>query len=76
MIKKISAPTDKPVGSLKQVKDFLPPPEDLVIPTETIKVTLSLTKSSVDFFKRQAKKNNTQYQKMIRELIDRYSSQF
>ena len=65
-----------PIGKLKQVADFLPPPDQLVFPEETIKVTLSLTKSSVDFFRRQAKSCHTKYQKMIREVVDRYAKQF
>ncbi len=76
MIKKMAKLSDQPVGALKKVKDFLPPPEDLVIPEETVKVTLSLTKSSIEFFKREARKHNKKYQKMIRELVDRYAKQF
>ena len=67
---------DMPVGKLTQIKDFLPPPDQLVLPEETVKVTLTLTKSSVDFFKNQAKRNGTKYQKMIRELVDRYTSKY
>ena len=76
MIKKINHANDMPIGQLKRVKDFLPSPDQLVVPEETIKVTLSLTKSSLNFFKRQAKKHKTKYQKMIRELIDKYAKQF
>ena len=64
--------TNKPIGKLVRIKDFLPSPEELVIPQETTKVTISLSKSSVDFFKKQAKLHHTKYQKMIRELIDMY----
>ena len=76
MIKKITKLTDQPIGELKRVADFLPRPEQLVIPEETVKVTLSLTKSSIEFFKKEARKYNTKYQKMIRELVDRYAKQF
>ncbi|MFH1856148.1 MAG: CopG family transcriptional regulator [Candidatus Omnitrophota bacterium] len=62
-----------PIGKLSRVNDFLPPPDKLVMPQETMKVTLSLTKTSVEFFKQQAKLNHTQYQKMIRQLIDQYT---
>jgi len=31
-----------------------------------------LSRRSVDFFKKQAKKHDTQYQKMIRRLLDLY----
>ena len=65
-----------PIGRLTRIKDFLPPPSELVVPAETLKVTISLKKSSVDFFKHQAEKHHTKYQKMIRELVDRYATQF
>ena len=63
---------DEPLGDLRVVEDFLPPPEDLVFKEEQVKVTISLSKSSVDFFKREAKKHHTPYQKMIRRLLDLY----
>ena len=67
---------EMPVGKLTRVRDFLPPPSQLAIKSETAKVTLALKKSSVDFFKRQAKKSHTKYQRMIRELLDRYASHY
>jgi len=67
---------EMPVGKLARVGDFLPPPSQLVVKSETAKVTLALKKSSVDFFKRQAKKSHTKYQRMIRELLDRYASHY
>ncbi len=67
--------TDEPLGDLQVVDDLLPPPEDLVFKEENIKVTMSLSKSSVEFFKREAKKHRTQYQKMIRRLLDLYAAQ-
>jgi predicted DNA binding CopG/RHH family protein len=54
------------------INDFLPPPSELVFKEDTVKVTLGLSRKSVDFFKKQAKKHNTQYQKMIRRLLDLY----
>lgn len=68
--------SNMPIGKLTRVKDFLPPPEQLAMPEDTIKVTLLLSKSSVKFFKRQATQHRTRYQRMIRELVDRYSEQF
>ena len=67
---------DMPIGKLPRVKDFLPPPEELVFPIETVKVTISLSKVSVEFFKRQAMQQHIKYQKMIRELLDRYATQY
>jgi len=68
--------SDMPVGSLVRVKDFLPSPEKLAVPEETAKITISLKKSSIDFFKRQAQRYHTKYQRMIRQLLDSYVTQY
>ncbi|MBI5417524.1 CopG family transcriptional regulator [Candidatus Poribacteria bacterium] len=68
--------TNEPMGELKIVKDFLPPPEKLVLKEDNIKVTISLSKSSIEFFKDIAKKQDTQYQKMIRSILDFYTVQY
>jgi predicted DNA binding CopG/RHH family protein len=73
MKKKITY-TNEPMGKVRVVSDFLPSPEELVLKDKTVKVTISLSKASVDFFKKAAKKNNTQYQKMIRRLLDEYTA--
>jgi hypothetical protein len=65
--------TDEPLGNLRVVPDFLPRPEDLVFRDEGVKVTISLSKRSVEFFKNEARKHNTQYQRMIRRLLDAYA---
>ena len=44
--------TDEPLGKVSVIKDFLPPPDELVFRRDHVKVTMSLSKSSVDFFKR------------------------
>jgi len=67
---------DMPLGELVRVDDFLPPPDQLVLPEETVKVTISLTKSSLEFFKREAKRHHIKYQKMIRVLVDQYARKF
>ncbi len=66
--------TDEPIGKVRVVTDFLPSPKELVLKDETVKVTISLSKTSVDFFKEEAKKYNTKYQKMIRRLLDEYAA--
>lgn len=68
--------TNEPLGKIKITMDFLPPPDELVMKEETVKVTLSLSKSSVDYFKDLAVKKHTHYQKMIRILLDKYASHF
>jgi hypothetical protein len=64
--------TDEPLGDIRVIRDFLPPPSELVYKEDTVKVTLGLSRRSVDFFKKEAKKHETQYQKMIRRLLDFY----
>ena len=67
---------DMPIGKITVIPDFLPPPDKLIMPNKTVKVTVSLSVSSVAFFKAQAKKNHTKYQRMIREVLDRYAKQY
>lgn len=64
------------MGMLKVVKDFLPPPSQLALKEENVKITISLKKSSIEFFKQAAKQNQTSYQKMIKQLIDWYTSHY
>jgi predicted DNA binding CopG/RHH family protein len=68
--------TEEPMGKLMVVKDFLPPPDQLVLKEENVKVTISLNKSSVEFFKKEAQKHRTSYQRMIRRVIDWYALQY
>jgi predicted DNA binding CopG/RHH family protein len=67
--------TDEPMGDIKIIDDFLPPPDQLAFKEDNIKVTITLSKASVDFFKNEAKKHHVQYQKMIRKLLDLYMIQ-
>lgn len=64
--------TDEPMGKVRIMKDFLPSPEQLALKEEKVKVTISLSKTSLDFFKEQADLHQTAYQKMIRNLLDAY----
>ena len=64
--------TNEPLGKVEVVADMLPSPEELAFKEDSVKVTISLSKSSVDFFKREAKKHDTKYQQMIRRLLDAY----
>lgn len=68
--------TDEPIGKVKVIADFLPEPSKLVAKEETVKVTLLLTKESVDFFKEEAEAQHTQYQRMIRALVDLYAHNY
>jgi hypothetical protein len=68
--------TDEALGRLEIVKDVLPSPDQLVLKEDGVKVTLSLSKRSVDFFKAHAARSKVPYQKMIRSLVDSYAAQY
>jgi predicted DNA binding CopG/RHH family protein len=74
-MKKTVKYTDGEIGDVKVIQDFLPPPHELAFKEDQVKVTIGLSKSSVDFFKQEAKIHHTQYQKMIRRLLDLYAAQ-
>jgi len=74
MSKRITC-TDGPIGDVTVVRDALPPPSALAFREEQVKVTIGLSKSSIDFFKKEAKQHHTQYQRMIRSLLDLYVAQ-
>ncbi|MDP2361902.1 MAG: CopG family transcriptional regulator [bacterium] len=65
---------EEPRGRLQAIRDFLPPPDELAFREESVKVTLVLSRASVDFFKAEARKHHTQYQRMIRRLLDAYQA--
>ena len=45
--------TDEPIGKVKVIFDFLPSPEELALKEETVKVTIALSKASVEFLKKR-----------------------
>jgi len=67
--------TNEPMGELRVVRDFLPSPDELAFREEKVKVTISLSRASLDFFKHEADKRHTPYQKMIRNLLNAYAIQ-
>lgn len=68
--------TNEPIGDIKIVKDFLPPPEKLVFKKKSIKITMALDEDSVVFFKKIAQRNHVPYQTMIRNLINTYVAKY
>lgn len=58
------------------VPDFLPSPEEIAKAGQIEKVTIGLSGQSLEFFRTQASKYKTSYQKMIRKLLDEYVQQF
>jgi len=75
MKKKIKYTNEK-IGNVKIVKDFLPSPDELVFKEDSLKVTLNLSRSSVEFFKKIAEKKGSKYQKIIRNLLDSYTDYY
>ena len=57
MSKKITY-TDGPIGEVKIIRNFLPAPAELAFREEQVKVTIGLSKDSIDFFKREAKEHH------------------
>ena len=57
----------------RPLPDFLPPPDQLVRREDTVKVTLALSRASVDFFRDEAKRQGVPYQRIIRALVDEYA---
>jgi len=55
------------------IDDFLPAPEKLIKKEDTVKVTILLSKNSIDFFKEKARKIGVPYQSMIKSVLDRYT---
>jgi len=67
--------TDEPIKFGRVLTDdFLPSPSELASHDKSVKVTISLNKQSVDFFKNEAVKHGGQYQKMIRKLLTEYAN--
>lgn len=64
--------TNEPMGEPRVIRDFLPSPAELAFRDEDVKITITLSRKSVDFFKSEAARADTQYQRMIRRLLDAY----
>ena len=77
MSKKIKY-TEGPMGDytlndFKRVdKSFLSSPEEIARSMDKIKITITLTGDSIEFFKKQAEKHDIQYQRLIRSILDEY----
>jgi hypothetical protein len=64
------------IAASEPIEDFLPAPDKLVFKEEAVKVTLSLGKESVQFFKKMAKENHVPYQNMIKRVVDLYARHY
>ena len=61
-------------GDLRRVRDDLPSPTELAGEiSKRTKVTLELDDDALAFFKREASRRRTSYQRMIRNLVRSYA---
>jgi len=65
---------DEPLGELELIPDFLPSPGELALKEENVKITIALSKESVEYFKAEAERHHVKYQRVIRKLLDLYVS--
>lgn len=61
------------IGRVGVIEDFLPKPAELLPRKDDVEVTLALSRRSLDFFKREARKRRVHYQRLIRALVDAYA---
>ncbi len=76
MQKKKQREGDRPIGQLKRVADFLPPPEELIPEGELEKITIALDTKTIKFFKEVAVKYGLKYQRLMREILKRYAQKY
>ena len=67
---------NEPIGRLSRIADFLPPPEKLIPPENTVKITIAIDDKTLKFFKSSASKHGLKYQKMMREVLKGYAQKF
>jgi len=63
--------TDEPM-EFTIIEDYLPRPDQLIFTEEKTRVTINLNESCVRFFKDEAKRYRTPYQKLIRSVLDTF----
>lgn len=64
--------SDKAPLNSKIIKEDLSTLKELARLDETEKISIYLSKDSLDYFKKQSIKYDMPYQKMIRQLLDEY----
>lgn len=67
---------DFPSDHAYEIPDFLPPPSELAKAKQIVTVTIGLDLDTINFFKEQAAKRGKKYQRMIREVLDRYTDYY
>jgi predicted DNA binding CopG/RHH family protein len=72
--KKAPKDIEQAMARAVDVEDFLPSPKELLAEEKSsTKITISVSKRSLQLFKDYAKKNKGKYQAMIRRLLDAYA---
>lgn len=62
------------IGKLRRIRDELPSLDEISgRAVRQTKVTIALDNDALSFFKREARRRNTSYQRMIRNLVRAYS---
>lgn len=71
----IKAPKEigKAIEKAEIMRDFLPAPDQFIMKEDTVKVTLTLSKNSVEFFKKKAEEKGVTYQTLIKGILDSYA---
>jgi predicted DNA binding CopG/RHH family protein len=64
--------SDEPI-KIGQIADILPSLSQLASMAQTERATLTLTRSTLSFFKKTAKENNVPYTALIRIALDEYA---
>lgn len=79
-MKNIYSNPEKSVGNALEsavvIEDFLPAPAELIRKNAKEKITISIDSDCIQFFKKEAKKNNTKYQTMMNEVLSQYAKHY
>jgi len=59
-------------GPMMLIPNFLPPPEELAEAIKHPKITMTVTARTLKYFKSQANRLGSSYQRMMRNLLDAY----
>lgn len=64
--------TDEPM-QIGKVVHILPSPSELASMAKTERTTLTLTKATLDFFRKEAAKEHVSYNMLVRSVLDEYA---
>ncbi|WP_413561362.1 CopG family transcriptional regulator [Bdellovibrio sp. HCB209] len=67
---------EAPVGKVTQVDDFLPSPDVLFAVDDKVKITIEIEGETLDFFKNEAQKKGSKYQRLIRQVLKQYAKKY